>query len=66
VQSRKVFYIIYGFPTSKSETKSVIDLTQESVHTNDNKDLGDIEAINKDFSSEERIYGYTLLLYSYQ
>src|ERR687883_1473429 len=32
----------------ESETKSVLDLTQEPVHTNDNKDLGDIEAINKD------------------
>ena len=34
---------------SKPEIKSVIDLTQESVHTNDNKDIGDIEAMNKDF-----------------
>ena len=34
--------------TSGSETKSVLDLTQEPVHTVDNKDLGDIEAINKD------------------
>jgi hypothetical protein len=34
--------------TSKSETKSVIDLTQEPVHINENKDLGDVEAINKD------------------
>ena len=34
---------------SKPERKSVIDLTQESVHTNDNKDIGDIEAMNKDF-----------------
>jgi hypothetical protein len=25
----------------------VIDLTQESVHTNDNKDIVDIEAMNK-------------------
>ena len=33
---------------SNSETKSVLDLTQEPVHTNDDKDLGDIEAINKD------------------
>src|SRR5919202_2381627 len=32
----------------ESETKSVLDLTQEPVHTSDNKDLGDIEAINKD------------------
>src|ERR671939_1219060 len=34
--------------SKESETKSVLDLTQEPVHTNDNKDLGDIEAINKD------------------
>ena len=34
---------------SKPERKSVIDLTQESVHTNDNKDIGDVEAMNKDF-----------------
>jgi hypothetical protein len=33
---------------SEPETKSVIDLTQESVHTNDDKDIGDIEAMNKD------------------
>ena len=34
--------------TSESETKSVLDLTQEPVHTADNKDIGDIEAMNKD------------------
>ena len=33
---------------SEPETKSVIDLTQECVHTNDDKDIGDIEAMNKD------------------
>jgi hypothetical protein len=34
--------------SKESETKSVLDLTQEPVHTNDNKDLGDIDAISKD------------------
>jgi hypothetical protein len=34
--------------SKESETKSVLDLTQEPVHTVDNKDLGDIEAMNKD------------------
>jgi hypothetical protein len=33
---------------SAPKTKSVMDLTQESVHTSDNKDIGDIEAVNKD------------------
>ena len=42
-----IFHIIMDSINSNSETKSVIDLTQEPVHTNDDKDLGDIEAINK-------------------
>jgi hypothetical protein len=29
-------------------TKSLTDLTQESVHTSDDKDIGDIEATNKE------------------
>ena len=37
-----------GPPISEPETKSVIDLTQEFVHSNENKDIGNIEAMNKD------------------
>ena len=36
-----------SLPT-ESGTKSVTDLTQESVHTRDDVDIGDIEAMDKD------------------
>jgi hypothetical protein len=34
---------------TQSNRKSAMDLTQESVHTSDDVDIGDIEAINKVF-----------------
>lgn len=33
---------------TRSRRKTVMDLLQESVHTSDDIDIGDIEAINKD------------------
>ncbi len=37
-----------GIPTSNPSKSSWMDITNESAHTRDDKDVGDIEAINKD------------------
>jgi hypothetical protein len=47
--------------------KTAMDLIQESVHTSDDVDIGDIEAINKEMIVVKRgIKKYTLLLYPSQ
>lgn len=41
---------------SESEKSSWMDVTNESVHTSDDVDIGDIEAINRDFIVIRRGY----------
>ncbi len=41
---------------SESEKSSWMDVTNESVHTSDDVDIGDIEAINRDFIVIKRGY----------
>jgi hypothetical protein len=68
---RVIFHIIMDSITYNSETKSVLDLTQEPVHTNDDKDLGDMEAIMTGLNNsykhhwqniENTVYGESLHL----
>jgi hypothetical protein len=48
---------------SKSSKSSWMDVTNESVHTSDDVDIGDIEAINRDFIVVKR--GYVNVHYYY-
>jgi hypothetical protein len=50
-----------------TKIKDWVDLINESVHTADDADIGDIDAVSRDFVVvKKRNSKYTLLLYSYK
>ena len=51
--------------TAASDPAKWVDLINASVHSNEDIDVGDVIAVNRDFCRENRLCEYTLLLYSY-